>query len=120
MATFRSNRLTCVLVSSKDRMDRPVVQAIQFGHRLVGHVRAQFVHLQDKALCLKRVASDTRDQVPSHMTKKSNFNVQNKKQSFGYERRRHLLCRRCFISNAKPVMGGVFFILFENVFQIDL
>lgn len=39
----------------QNRIDRPVVQAIQFGHRLVGHVAAPFVHLQDKALCLERV-----------------------------------------------------------------
>ncbi len=55
MATFRSNRLTCVLVWCKNRIDCTVVQAIQFSHRLVGHVAAQFVHLQDKALCVERV-----------------------------------------------------------------
>jgi len=81
MATFRSNRLTCVLVWCKNRIDRPVVQAI---HRLVGHVAAQFVHLQDKALCVERFFAGPipRDRVSSAHIKNPNFNVQNKKQSF--------------------------------------
>lgn len=83
MATFRSNRLTCVLVWCKNRIDRPVVQAIQFGRRLVGHVAAQFVHLQDKALCVERAFLPARYHATgSAHIKNPNFNVQNKKQSF--------------------------------------
>ena len=53
MATFRSNRLTRVVVY--DLKTGLTVQAIQFGRRLVGHVAAPFVHLQDKALWVERV-----------------------------------------------------------------
>ena len=83
MATFRSNRLTCVLVRWKNRIDRPVVQAIRFGHRVGGYVAAQFVHLQDKSLCLERVFLPARYHATgSAHIKNPNFNVQNKKQSF--------------------------------------
>ena len=68
---------------AKNRIDRPVVQPIQFGQRLVGHVAAQFVHLQDKALCVERVVLPARYHATgSAHTKNPNFMVQNKKQSF--------------------------------------
>ena len=56
MSTFRSNRLTCVLLWCKNRIDRTVVQTLPFGHRLVWRVAAPFfAHLQDKAHCAQRV-----------------------------------------------------------------
>jgi hypothetical protein len=72
MATFRSNRLTCVPVGCINRIDCNVVQVIQFSHRLVGHVAAQFVHLQDKALCRAGFvpARSPRDRVSSHKESK--------------------------------------------------
>jgi hypothetical protein len=43
MSAFRSNRLTCVLLWCKNRIDRTVVQTLPFGHRLVWRVAAPFL-----------------------------------------------------------------------------
>jgi hypothetical protein len=83
MATFRSDRLTCVPIGCKNRIDRPVVQALRFGHRLCWACRGTVCPPEGQnTVCRAGFLPARSPATGSVPIKNPDFIIQNKKQSF--------------------------------------